>query len=98
MTTNRILNLTDDAIALCNTLRAAALEANRLDGKMAYQQHAYGKISDALVETIACAIADSTILHFDEARKIARRLADEAVDNGENISYQIDLWNEGIID
>jgi len=95
--TNTNLRPAPAALALLEVLLTALFEANRLDGHMAYQDHAFGKIADALVEATACAIADSQVIFFEDARAIARRLYDEAIYNGENIAYQIDLWNKGII-
>ncbi len=92
------INIAPAALALVETLLRALMEANRLDGTMAYQSHAFGKIADALVEALACAIADSRVIYFPDARKVARRLYDEALDNGEDIAYQIDLLNKGIIE
>lgn len=97
-TTNRQLATTADALALCEVLLKALFAANALDGTMSYQSHAFGKIAEALKETIACAIADFQVIYFDDARAIAQRLYEEAIDNGENIDYQIDLWNAGRID
>lgn len=97
MRINQELRMSDGALALCESLRTCLYEANALDGTMSYQGHAFGKISDALVETIACALSDAQVIFFGDSRKIARRLHDEMIDNGENIAYQIQLWNDGII-
>jgi hypothetical protein len=96
-TKNIHLSFAPAALALCEVLLRSLFEANALNGTMSYQAHAFGKISDALVETIACAIADSMTIYFDDARTIARLLHDEAIDNGENIAYQVNLFNEGQI-
>jgi hypothetical protein len=93
-----MINIAAAALALAEVLLGALRTANALDGKMAYQAHAYGKIADALVETIACAIADSQVIFFDDARAIAKRIYEEAIDNGEGVAYCIDLFNEGVID
>jgi hypothetical protein len=89
-----MLNINAAALALLEVLRTALFTANSLDGTMAYQSHAFGKIQDALVEATACAIADSQVIYFDDARKIAARLVQEAINNGEDIAYQIGLWNK----
>ncbi len=99
---NHRLIITSDALALVEALLRSLIEANRLDGYFARQVGgAWGAIDEAMVTTLACAIADRSIegnhIFFGDARDIARRLRDEAIDNGENISYQIRLWNEGII-
>lgn len=92
-----MITISAPALALSETLLSALREANRIDGTMAYQSHAFGKIAEALVETIACGIADSQIIYFPEARTIANRLYEEALSNGENVDYQFRLWNDGII-
>lgn len=92
-----MITMSPGALALSETLLGANREANRLDGKMAYQTHAYGKIQEALIETVACGISDAQPVHFGQSRTIARRLVDEALDNGENIAYQIALLADGVI-
>lgn len=95
--TNNNLSIAPAALDLLEALLKALFAANALDGTMAYQSHAFGKIADALKEATACAIADSQVIYFEDAREIAARLYREAIDNGENIAYQIDLWNNNII-
>lgn len=94
-----LLRLHDEEVELAETLLAALRTANALDGYHARQVGgSYGAIQTALVTTLACAILGShTSFFFDDTRKIAKRLLEEATDNGENVAYQIDLYNEGVI-
>lgn len=77
-------------------------ESNRLDGYFSVQNGgAYGAIEAALVTTLTCGIMRSNLepIYWDDAKQnIARRLHDEAIDNGESIAYQVALLNEGIIE
>lgn len=95
----RLLRLRPDEVALAETLLTALRETNRLGGYHERQHGgSYGAIKTALVTTLACAILGSANeFFFDNTRKIAERLYDEAIDNGESIQWQIDLYNEGVI-
>lgn len=92
------LSLPETEVALSESLLLALRESNRLDGYYAQQLGgAYGAIKEALIVTLTCTIAKWAHMRLDDARKIASRLYDEAIDNGESIDYQIVLWNEGVI-
>ena len=81
-------------IEALNTLRH---ETNALPGGHAQQDKTYGAIAHALEVALTTAIHDSTIIHWTEAKAIAQRLHDEAVGNGENIAYQVAMWNAGVL-
>jgi len=97
--TNNNLQITAQALALVEALLSSLKAANALDGYFAREAGgAYGDIKKALITSLACAIAtDSGPIDFGDARDIARCLYEEAINNWENIAYQIDLWNREII-
>lgn len=76
-------------IEALNTLRH---EANALPGGHAYKT--YGAIAHALEVAVTTAVHDGATIHWTEAQAIAQRLCHSAVDNGEDIAYQIGLWND----
>jgi hypothetical protein len=96
-----VVSITDAELELVETLRTALYKANALDGDHAYENGgSYGTIKVALITTLAFAIHKSTtypVTPFTECEDIARRIYDEVVDNGEDVKYNIDLWNEGVI-
>jgi hypothetical protein len=81
--------------AMIEALDGLRRDANALDGGHAQQDKTYGAISDALEVAVTTAITDAEPMFWTEARAIAKRLCYEAVNNGENISYQVALWNGG---
>jgi hypothetical protein len=87
-----------DQLALCDTLRTAMLTANSLDGKHAYQNGgSYGAIMDAVIKTLAVTLEGQG--HGPrKALRVARALEYHAVDNGESITYNYRLWEQGVID
>lgn len=100
MTNNNITILfRSGPLALIETLRAALYITNGLG---AYHEvetgGTFGAIANALKKAIWCEIrATNNTLRPDQIDAIVNRLYDEAIDNGENIDYQIHLWNKGII-
>jgi hypothetical protein len=87
-----------EGLALAEDLLISVRKANRLDGYFAQQAGgAYGVIHDAVVTTLTAAIATARPMFWEDARRIAKRLLDEALDNGENLAYQIDLFDRGVI-
>jgi hypothetical protein len=87
-----------EGLALAEDLLVNLHTANRLDGYFA-QQHGgpWGKIQEAVILTLTAAIATDIPMFWGDARVIATRLLDEALDNGENLAYQIDLMDRGVI-
>lgn len=99
MTNNITLLFRSAPLALCEVLLKALFEANAIDGYHARQQGgSFGAIAEALKKTLWCEIRTlSTTLTPDEVTAIANLLFDEALSNGENIDYQIHLWNKELI-
>lgn len=87
-----------EGLALAEDLLVSLRTANRLDGYFARQHGgAYGPISEAVLVTLTAAIVQADLMYWEDGRDIARRLYDEALDNGENLAYQIDLMDKGVI-
>jgi hypothetical protein len=96
--TNNNLNITSAALAVLEALLLALRLCNAAEGTMAVQSNAYGKIADALRYSIANALKDGGLIAtWEETTAIADRLYEEAIDNGEDILYQLTLWNLGSI-
>lgn len=91
MTTNRI-TFAPAPLDLLEALLRLVYAANALDFDHAYETATYGAIKAALLKALEVELAPQAGLEF---RDIARLLYDEAIDNGENIAYQVDLFNEG---
>lgn len=87
------------ALDLLEVLLKALFAANALDGAHAWgwtgSGGSYEAIDNALQVTLTNALREAKVSDPD---KVAARLLHEAIDNGENIAYQIDLWNKGLID
>jgi len=83
--------------AMIETLNTMRRDVNALPGGHPYQDKTYGAIAHALEIAVTTAITDAHPMFWTEALVIAQRLCHEAVDNGENIAYQVDLWNRGVI-
>lgn len=96
--TNNILSFRAEALVLCETLLTALHMANALGSYHELQVGGtWGGIYDALRKALWCEIRVCTLLTPDQIDTIVEVLRHEAIENGENISYQIDLWNKGII-
>lgn len=93
----RKIEFSPEVMAMIETLNRLRLEANALPGGHAYQGKTYGAIAHALEVTVTTAVHDARRIHWTEAQAIAQRLCYEAVDNGEDMAYQIGLWNRGVI-
>jgi len=92
------MQIDQKGLALAEDLITSLHTANRLDGYFARQAGGpFGAIHDAVVLTLAAALVTADPLFWEDARAIATRLLDEALDNGENLAYQIDLLNRGVI-
>lgn len=96
---NRILNFRPEALALLEVLLQALYTSNALGAYHEVQVGGtFGGIWDALLKGIWCEIrATDSGLTPDEVTAIAKVLREEALSNGEDLAYQIDLWNKGTI-
>jgi len=83
--------------ALIEALDGLRRDANALSGGHPQQDKTYGAIASALEVAVTTAIHDRASVHWTEARSIARWLCYEAVNNGENMAYQVALWNRDMI-
>ena len=73
---------------VANRLR---IMANAADGYHARQHGGtYGAAHEATILALACGIAEQSKVHFPDAREAAVRLQYECVDNGEDVTYQIE--------
>lgn len=99
MTNNITILFRSAPLALCEVLLTALHTANALGEYHEGQAGGtWGGIYDALLKGLWCEIrATNNTLTPDEVTDIAKRLRAEAIDNGENINYQLHLWNKGII-
>lgn len=94
-----------DELAMIEHLNDTLRLSNAVDGFHAFQfGGTYGAIRDALLLALSISLSGNRYpdnsrqsLAQIRAREIAEVLTNEAVDNGENIAYQIELWNEGRI-
>lgn len=83
----RRIEISEGELTLAEKLLDALYDANALSGMYAVQNGgAYGEIRKALLRTLEIATRN---------RAAARRLYESAINNGENIAYQIKLNNEG---
>lgn len=95
---SRLMDWTPSGSLIVDTLDRARKECNAdEEGNHATQTGTYGRVVNALIFAIATEISGANRMFWPDAAAIARRLYDEAIDNGENIRYQVDLWNKGII-
>jgi len=87
-----------DQLALCDTLRAATLTANNLDGKHARQwDGTYGVVADALVKALAVTLEGEG--HGPRRSfRIARAIYDACIDSGESATYCYQLFLDGRLD
>lgn len=92
-----IMDWSEAEWSLIEDLLRVQRQANALDGYHARQSGTYGAVKEGLVTAITCAIITNQMCGSSYARSIADRLYDEAIDNGENIRYQVQLWNDGVI-
>ena len=98
MYTNKKIDASGPEFDLAEDLLKCAKEANRLDGYYAQQPGAFGSIHDAIEQVITASLIAQWKEYGPDIRKwVAKRLLTEAYDNWENIRYQVDLWNEGVI-
>jgi hypothetical protein len=88
-----------EGLALAEDLLTSLHTANRLDGYFATQHGgAWGGIHEAVILTLTAAIVTPLpAMFWPDGRDIAKRLVHEALDNGENLAYQIELMEKGII-
>jgi hypothetical protein len=91
-----MINFATATIALLNLLREAMYAANAAEVH-APQDSTYGNISEVLISALTLAFETETFAKGELAERLARLVLDEAIDNGEDIAYQIDLLNRGII-
>ena len=94
-------------LALCEQLLADLRTANSIEPTDPHgpswasgeQMSPYGAIQQALLVSLTTLVVDTSYLalYFGDAAEIAVRIYEEAVDNGENIAYQFDLLDRGII-
>lgn len=102
-----VLRINHQALDLCESLMMGTRQANSLGGEHAYGMApdadqptgSYYAITAALIATLANAIEEANYGQYTHADAvvIARAIYDEAVDNGENIAWQIDLLRSGTI-
>lgn len=95
--TNTAINLPANIIAFLQVILGARIEANALDTPFAYQTGTYGALDKALTLALAEAIDHYTLIDFGTCTRIALLLNQETINNGEDIAYQIDLWNRNLI-
>jgi len=87
-----------EGLALAEGLLTSLHTANRLDGYFANGHGgAWGGIHEAVILTLTAAIATPIPMFWGDARVVAARLVHEAIDNGENLAYQIELMDKGVI-
>lgn len=93
------VELDPSALAVAQLLRDAQVASNAAGGKIAQQSGAYGSIGQALVRTLACGLQDSGLIAtWEHTVEVATALADASVDNGEDLAYQVEIFNQGVID
>ena len=74
-----------DQLELCDTLRAATLTANALDGKHAVQWGGtYGAVADALVKALTVTL-ESQGYGPRQSVRIARAIYDACIDSGDKV-------------
>lgn len=95
ITRNVPINLGISDLILVKTLDKARHAANASDHQGHENDGTYGLVKKALLSALAKAIEFGPFYEFteEESEQIAERLYDEAIDNGEDITYQIYLWN-----
>lgn len=89
-----------EALALIEVLLMAVYSANSLGSYHERQTGGtFGAVYDALKKAIWCELRVTGHLTWtpDDLTQIAKVLVSEAIENGENIVYQIDLWNRNLI-
>jgi len=93
------MKIHQEGLALAEDLLVSLHTANRLDGYFADgHSGAWAKIHDAVIVTLTAAITTPLpAMFWGDARVIAERLVHEAIDNGEDIAYQISLMDRGVI-
>lgn len=90
--------VTPDELALIESLNKARITANALGGYHERQAGGtYGAVASATTIALTAAIATQQVIFWPEARMVAERILEEVVDNGENVTYNIDLWNKNVI-
>jgi hypothetical protein len=92
-----MLEFSPAEMAMIEALNRLRNDANAAPGGHAYQSKTYGAIARALEVAVTTAIHDRDIIHWTEAQDIAQRICYSAVDNGEDMAYQIKLWNAGVL-
>ena len=95
--TNTAIILPTAIITFLEAILGLRREANLLDIPFAYQSHTYGALDKALLQGLVDALEVHTDLDFGTCTQVAHLLNQETVDNGEDLAYQIDLWNRDII-
>lgn len=95
--TNTAIILPATILSFLQAILDLRVQANLLDTPYAYQSRTYGALDSALICALTDALEVHTDLDLDTRLAIARLLNHETVDNGENLSYQIDLWNNNHI-
>lgn len=98
MNNNFRINIPTSTLTLLEALLTALHMSNALGTPFAFEAGGtYGKVKDALLHALAEALDHHTMLPYESCTEVAYRFYWEALDNGENIAYQIDLWNRDMI-
>ena len=95
--TNTNILLPINIIAFLEGILHLRVQANLLDTPYAYQSRTYGALDSALICALTDALEVHTDLDLDTRIKVARVLNFGTIDNGEDLAYQIDLWNRDLI-
>lgn len=95
--TNTAIILPATILSFLEAILGLRVQANALDIPFAYQTGTYGRLDSALLQALAEAIDHHTSISFADSTMIAHLLNQATLDNGEDIAYQIDLWNRDII-
>ena len=95
--TNTPILLTAPILALLEGLLSLLRTSNLLDGPFALQSRTYGAISSALRTAMIDALHTTPHLLLSDCDAVADTLLDAVLHNGEDIAYNLDLWNRNII-
>lgn len=95
--TNTAIILPATILSFIQAILDLRVQANALDTPFAFQSHTYGALDKALLQALVDALDHHTLIPFGTCTEIAHLLNRETVDNGEDIAYQIDLWNRNLI-
>lgn len=58
----------------------------------------YGQAASAVKIALACGLAETNKIFFDDARRIADEVYEEVIDNGENVEYNLGVHGIEILE